>query len=372
MEKATKYVTLDIVRGMAALWVFTYHYHPINSNGFPWLDKSFSYGLMGVFVFFVVSGYCITASAYGAMRRGESAMHFLYRRFRRIFPTFWCSIIVAVSIPYVIEMISSLKTGIYQSPEVNFSYFNIWDWFSLISLLQIFRTGGQALQSAFNSVNGVYWTLAIEVQFYIAVAAMLVIRRWFFQAIVTISFVSLLSIFSPNFDRTGLFLPYWPMFGLGMGLFVLLDNGWSVQKLIFRYKRPLAGIIMFIILSIIVILYRLALKNVNNIYSNIIFSSATALLLWLLHPLDPSIRQLPYSRSAFLAIGGELLMLLGAMSYSIYLVHWKVWELAAQFARQIFNVHTTGYALTAFAVTLIICYPFYIFCEKPFVKTVVK
>jgi peptidoglycan/LPS O-acetylase OafA/YrhL len=43
----------------------------------------FKVGDLGVPMFFVISGFCITASAQGAIRRGEPATGFLYRRVRQ-------------------------------------------------------------------------------------------------------------------------------------------------------------------------------------------------------------------------------------------------------------------------------------------------
>jgi peptidoglycan/LPS O-acetylase OafA/YrhL len=69
-------------------------------------------------MFFVISGYVISASAEATLRRSETAGSFLKRRFMRIFPPFWLSIVVAV--PYLVAAVSSLKSGVFEMPDPRF------------------------------------------------------------------------------------------------------------------------------------------------------------------------------------------------------------------------------------------------------------
>ncbi len=53
-----KYTLLDPLRGLAALWVFLFHYHYCDTlrQGFPSLCAFFGTGHLGVPMFFVISG----------------------------------------------------------------------------------------------------------------------------------------------------------------------------------------------------------------------------------------------------------------------------------------------------------------------------
>ena len=42
-------------------------------------------------LFFVISGYCIAAACDASARRRTPLTDYFWRRFRRIFPPFWCS-----------------------------------------------------------------------------------------------------------------------------------------------------------------------------------------------------------------------------------------------------------------------------------------
>ena len=48
---------------------------------------------LGVPIFFVISGYCIAASADANRRRGASSWTFLGRRFHRIYPPYWAALL---------------------------------------------------------------------------------------------------------------------------------------------------------------------------------------------------------------------------------------------------------------------------------------
>ena len=77
-----------------------------------------SYGHLGVPMFFVISGFVITYSAESTLKKNETPISFLKKRFLRIYPTFWASTIAVVFIlPYLIELISVLKSSSFQAPE---------------------------------------------------------------------------------------------------------------------------------------------------------------------------------------------------------------------------------------------------------------
>jgi len=83
---------IDAWRGLAALAVVIHH------------CSDFRLGNPAVMVFFVISGYCITAAADACQRKGLTFGQFMWRRFRRIYPPyvfsilFWAATRVAKSI----------------------------------------------------------------------------------------------------------------------------------------------------------------------------------------------------------------------------------------------------------------------------------
>ena len=106
---------IDVCRGAAALWVVCVHhtYSPAFVEQLPRVHQFLKAGFLGVPMFFVVSGYCIAASADGCVRKRESTGGFLRRRFLRIYPPFWASLLVVVGAIPLVSCLGYLKSGVY-------------------------------------------------------------------------------------------------------------------------------------------------------------------------------------------------------------------------------------------------------------------
>ncbi|MEL6898824.1 MAG: acyltransferase, partial [Planctomycetota bacterium] len=110
---------LDVLRGLAALWVILYHLSPSAQwdRLLPGFLSFSGVGYLGVTIFFVISGYCMAVSA----RRVQSKIRdrdaanqppntwqfgwdFLLRRAWRIYPPLWCSMLVLAPLPYLKAM----------------------------------------------------------------------------------------------------------------------------------------------------------------------------------------------------------------------------------------------------------------------------
>ena len=140
--------------------------------------------------------------------------------------------------------------------------------------------------SNYNWLNEVYWTLAIEFQYYIFIALIFplitkpnLIARVVFYAIF---------IFS-SFLTKSAFLPYWlPFFGLGIVLFLQFSNIISkIEYLVITslltvfciYKHPIAMVI-FALLPVIMLLYWKDLKVFGlNFFGKFSYS------IYLFHPI---------------------------------------------------------------------------------------
>jgi peptidoglycan/LPS O-acetylase OafA/YrhL len=165
--------SIDALRGIAALGVVFYHAawqsgNAVPANLFHWpvkLLQFFSaFGYIGVFLFFVISGFCIHLQ--WAKARAEQKLPsiqfgtFWRRRFRRLYP------------PYIIAfalfmIMAALTSGI------NVTHFFVYD--VVMHLLMLHNLDPHTCYS----INGVFWTLAIEEQLYLAYFLLLFLRtRW--------------------------------------------------------------------------------------------------------------------------------------------------------------------------------------------------
>jgi peptidoglycan/LPS O-acetylase OafA/YrhL len=139
MNTEKRLVHLDALRGIAAMLVVIDHFverTPLNASPF------FTYlnlGQMGVVIFFVLSGMVIPYS----LKADSSLLGFATSRIFRLYPAYWFSIALAVlSNHFFLSTTTSLRD-------------------ILINMTM--------LQSLFSTSNlfGVYWTLIIELAFYI-------------------------------------------------------------------------------------------------------------------------------------------------------------------------------------------------------------
>ncbi|WP_406091112.1 acyltransferase family protein [Kitasatospora purpeofusca] len=144
---------LDALRGFAALMVAFHHFEVVNIlpppiGGAIWWH--FDFGLYGVMLFFVVSGYIIPASL---ERRGDVRAFWIGRIFR-IYPALIVGIAVSIMIlPEGDGAVAVFRTG-----------------HDLISVV----ANGTMLQDFLGVVNGlaVTWTLCYEMVFYFVVTAL--------------------------------------------------------------------------------------------------------------------------------------------------------------------------------------------------------
>lgn len=367
-----KFVLLEPLRGLAAIWVLLFHFQFSDAfqQTFPQLHSVCKLGEMAVPMFFVISGYCIAASARSAIRKGESAGSFLRRRLRRIFPPYWASIAVVVALPFVIEGIAALKTGHFQAPsprKLNYGFlkYDIAEWFEVVTLTRAFVTvpGADQLQLKFTTINAVYWSLAIEVQFYLIAAFAVRCGRRFYPLMAGITVVSVPFLLNPAAKFWGICLPYWPMFALGIGLYAAFERGWAPSKLWGETSRRVGWLALA---GIVVATFVIAVAQVP--IHRTTFAVVFAIALFGLEGLDAGFRRLLADGATPGRRLAELSVYLGTMSYSIYLVHGRVQFLAMQGVRQVFAEGTMAFDALSLMLTIALCYPFFRYCERPWIS----
>ena len=94
------------MRGLAALGVVVYHMslnlQPQLSQLLPdFINIIFSYGFLGVPIFFVISGFVISLSVGDSQISLKYAGQFILRRSIRLDPTYWVAIAVAITLMIV-------------------------------------------------------------------------------------------------------------------------------------------------------------------------------------------------------------------------------------------------------------------------------
>ncbi|WP_338931886.1 acyltransferase [Streptomyces netropsis] len=142
---------LDGLRLLAALMVVAYHYIAFGSGAwegpsrslFPTAYLPASYGWLGVQLFFLISGFVICMSCWG-----KSVGRFAASRVTRLYPAYWFAVLAVSFVLYLWPVVN--ETPRPQDVAVN------------LTMLQ------DPLGVA--PVDGVYWTLWIEMRFYLLFA----------------------------------------------------------------------------------------------------------------------------------------------------------------------------------------------------------
>lgn len=360
---------LQIARGLAALAVFLFHTRGLLHESLPALERLVQFGDLGVPLFFVISGYVITASANATRLGGGSTPLFLKRRFLRIFPPFWFSIAVIVGLPYVLEAISMLKTGAYNWPSPRFLALNFAEWLQVVSLTKIFANGGTGLYAEFEQINIVYWTLAVEFQFYLVVFVALVFRRHFTAVLLFTTLASMVVIANPSAVNGGVFLHFWPMFALGVLLWYLIQKRVVIERFSSRPTAISLALVLPVSTAVLWLAYAGQLRSVLETLSyseDFGFALICFGLLWASTPLEPHLASFAKSNRPSLRLPVLAGCLLGEISYSLYLLHTKIVAVPSMFARQVFADGGIPFVVAVVLGTLLLCYLFYLYCEKPF------
>ena len=164
-------LTLDAMRGVAALVVVTYHALGVAPqtawSGWQWwLPQTTAYivhfAYAGIYLFFVISGFCIhlywaKARASGVDKPVINFFVFWKRRVRRLYP------------PYFAALALYLCYLAYKTP-VEITGFYLWD-----VGLHLVMLHNLDLRTTY-TINGAFWTLAIEEQLYLAYFLLLFLR----------------------------------------------------------------------------------------------------------------------------------------------------------------------------------------------------
>lgn len=160
-------VSIDMLRGVAALGVVLYHAHAAARHPPGYLVPLWavaSYGFIGVWIFFVISGFCIHLRWAKAMAAGEPA--------RVEFIRFWKKRIVRLYPAYLTAFL------IYLAMEGSFGRLRAGPGFAYDVVMHLFLVHNLDRFTTY-TLNGVFWTLAIEEQLYLAYFALLWMRgRW--------------------------------------------------------------------------------------------------------------------------------------------------------------------------------------------------
>ena len=300
---------LDALRGVAALLVLATHLQSSIVGFYPsgWLAahptaaRVLEHGAIGVDVFFLISGFIVFLAARRVIHAGRGVRVFLLKRFLRIFLPYW-PIALALAAAY------SLLPGLSAAAEpIQLNW--------LKSLTLIPGGGDYSLSVA--------WTLSFELFFYLLLGVALAVRhpRWRWALIAAPSLLALVyglvtgtaAFAKATSPLTLLASPYQWEFLLGCGVAVL--TGFRLPWLVaLRRQRPV--IAALVLLAAVLLFWPFP--------ATLLFRLALLLVLAMLILLS-SVRDLQFP-------GLRSFAWVGAISYSLYLIHTPLQSLVVRVA----------------------------------------
>jgi exopolysaccharide production protein ExoZ len=271
-QKPAMLANLQAVRALAAIGVVVFHFGLLPATHFP-----FGVGAAGVDLFFVLSGFIIAHSS------ARSARHFLAHRLIRVVPAYW-----------IATMMAALFTLQGMDPAGAF------DWL-VQSIFYLPGPGGRP------ALIFVAWTLVYELAFYLLYWLAL---RFGPRRAPVIALPILLTLgLQPLQAAHG----PWPLlleFVIGVSIFLLTDRLAAI-----RAVPGTAGLVLAAAgLSLLPVMPALTGYGPGD------YQSIERVLCWGL-PSGAIVLGLLIAEYQGLAIRSRVVLLLGAASYAIYLLH---------------------------------------------------
>jgi len=298
---------LDVLRFLAAFFVVLYHYTATPASNFESLSVITQYGYIGVPLFFIISGFVIFASA-----DNRNAVDFAISRFVRLYPMYWCGVILT--------MIVIIYYG-----DVN-NRISIVSFFANMTMLNDYLN--------IKNIDGVYWTLQVELKFYACIFILLAFKVFNYYKIWLTAWMLLLISYlftnEPTFLGWFISPTYSSFFILGIALF-----------LIYRDKFNLFNVSIFITSLILSSFY--SYKHAPQFIYNasLLHQYMSVVILWCVVAVF-----LLVSTNTIVIKPRKYIATLGALTYPLYLFHNMIGKLIFE--------HNTSIASNGYWIVFVI------------------
>lgn len=288
-----RFAFIDALRAVAALSVVLFHaregkHVEIIFSRLPrWIAALIQHGNLGVAIFFVLSGFVISHSIYAERVSVRFVGRFMLRRSLRLDPPYWIAIGISLGFAFLSAKIVPDKETLHVSlGQITAHLFYLQDILG------------------YQSINAVFWTLCLEVQFYLVYVILLAIARndpdvpmQGRGVVMVFAIAAIVSLLWPMDLVTsdvwpGSFWRLWHAFLLGVGAY------WS-------WRNP--ALIPFFTAYVLAV----ALPSfvLGNAFSIVCIVTACVILAAAM------------TGQIFFALNCSWLQFLGVVSYSLYLTH---------------------------------------------------
>ena len=314
-----RYTELDAIRGIAVLMVVLFHYSYRYGQIYGYsIDPVFSFqlGTYGVQLFFIVSGFVIFLT----LEKTTHAFDFVVSRFSRLYPAYWFGVALTFALVYLFSLPG--REVEIQTALLNLTMIQKW--------LRV------------DNVDGVYWTLAIELSFYIAMYFLFITKQLKRIEVVSIIWLSII-IASSYLEQNNIIQIHWVI-----KLLFLLDYG----------NLFIAGIVFYKIMHqdrlINYILLLISLVAEYYLHGEIVFLIAGYFSVFFL-----------FSKGYMGILSLKPLVYLGTISYSLYLIHQNIGYIIIRSLETYDMINPISIIVIPLVISIIIASLMQKYIEKP-------
>jgi peptidoglycan/LPS O-acetylase OafA/YrhL len=322
---------IDLLRFIAAIAVLCFHYSfrghaydDLSLMSYPWIIPAAKYGYLGVQLFFMISGFVIFMTATNANLKS-----FAISRIVRLYPAFWaCCTITFIAILL-------MGNGRFSA--------TFTQYLANMTMLSEFMN--------VPSIDGAYWSIFIEIRFYLLIAILLAfkqMRNAEYFMIAWLAYTAKVALKGTDQISVYLISEYAAFFIAGASMFMVWKNGFSVIR------------VMTITLSFALAIYQ-TLKQATvltgvfklEVDSVIVISIVTSFFAAML---------LSATRNTGI-IGRTNWTTVGALTYPLYLLHQFIGFMTFNLFYDKVNIHLLFWGVIV--LVLAAAYAVNQFVEKP-------
>ena len=339
---------LDALRGIAAISVCIYHVigflgagtaTPLAAEVKATVLEAFDLGRFGVVLFFLISGFIIPAS----LKPGSTLSRFVVTRFFRLYPAYWLTCLLILLLPFVAP-VGGAPGGSLSMSEV---------LANLTMVPKLFHA---------RELSGVFWTLFVEIVFYIGCAMLFAARA--LEKPLAVGLVAVgLNILTPGAILLNTFLhTRLPVSFLCFHLSFLFMG--SVFRLVLLKREPLARAFALLLIALVAVTV--------PVTTGLLFPVPQAVATqFVMHHAGASAAAYFAALALFLFVAWRRtdvaapVVRLGEISYSLYLLHMLCIALVARFIVPDSHAMIALYAVLSLVLAILAAQAGYRLVEKP-------
>ena len=352
MNSTNRFAHIDALRGIAALLVIWLHVSEVfvqispetSAQGTNFYDiaRIVDFGRIGVVIFFSISGFVICRSLKGEIIEGSKK--FFIRRFMRLYPAFWISIVLGL--------------------------ISIWWLFDRPFGWTVITANISMLPELFGQqpIIGLYWTLETELVFY-ALCWLLFLNRglnnplllFLISALLVMFFVIAKLFFMPPELRPSLkVMPYSLAIMFWGGLFRYWYDDKKAYLTLKEKKLPIQWLLFSLTLIVLTPAFVALAKGYFEQDDTLIRLGSSYILGIAVFILG----------NLFFKVKNQIMAWTGTISYSLYLVHpvifyFLFWYLKNKAPYWFMTLHLSVYIVITMIFSILLSAIIYYLVEKP-------